>query len=993
MRLLFSFWFLVLSLVAHTQNMRFSHLDQKQGLSQNTAGTFLQDRDGFMWVGTQDGLNRYDGYSFTVYRTIAGDTHSIPDNFILTLAEDNDGNIWIGTRNGLCVYVKTEDRFYRYYSSYDHPGDFHASIRQLFALREGGVVYRTTSQHVLSVKYFPSLHRVDTTAAVHENDVQTFTYHYNSNRLAVMRDRSFLIGEPGTLRLLPDLTLRARTVPLMALSDELLYVTDSTRVWRYPLTANGAATVVWISDVLPTTLAIGNNNSIWLGTADGLRVLPDPGRTSQVIVAREQREDYFSLSGSRVEHIYFTREGIAWIGTVGGINVYDPLQARFSVLQGVFSESNAGAIWMVLSFGNTTLWATNNGLNYRVQGTTPEWLRALPQKLLYSAGAFDSRGRLWLGTKNQGVLIVDTATGTIDERFRYHPDYTVPVMDFCCDRAGHLWIAGIGSLSFVNEETLEPTFLRKKNEVSRLPSNYFSAIDCDEQGTVFVATARGVVCYPQNDTAFTVLDNNPSDPNSLAYNIVNDVIVQGRVLWLATMGYGLDRYDRNTQTFTHYTTADGLSNNTIYGMEMYDGKLWLSSNEGLILFDTSGGTSRHFTMRDGLPSNEFVINKHAFNVYSGQMLFGSSNGLVEFDPDDFGTGTSEVTPVLSRLLVNYKPRAFYGDSILLLSSDERNVSFEFTAIDFRNQDKIRYAYRLEGFDSTWHDVESYNRLANFTNLPYGDYTFMVRYRISGEQWSEPMLQLRVHIETPFYATWWFMIILIAAGISVVALIVRYISQRRLRKQLEELKLQEEIRNEKERISRDLHDNVGAQLTYVISSLDNLSYTLHRKNTAEQESQRLEQLGEFARGTMNQLRESIWAMNSEQISLSELTGKWKQHLSQLSETKALSGRVTRTGDDVIIKPTVAIEIHRIVQEAISNAFRHSGGDSIEINVHNDAETLTIMVSDNGKGIPPSPEKPGHYGLQNMKKRASHIHADLEITSAEKGAQITLRWKLN
>jgi signal transduction histidine kinase len=398
-------------------------------------------------------------------------------------------------------------------------------------------------------------------------------------------------------------------------------------------------------------------------------------------------------------------------------------------------------------------------------------------------------------------------------------------------------------------------------------------------------------------------------------------------------------------------------------------------------------------MRDGLPSNEFVINKHTHNTYTGQLLFGSANGLVEFDPDEFEPSPSVITPALSRVLVNYRPHPFYGDSVLHLTPDERNVSFEFTAIDFRNQDKIRYAYKLEGFDSTWHDIESYNRLANFTNLPYGDYTFMVRYRVSGEAWSKNILRVRLLIETPFYATWWFRIILIIAGTVLVALIVRYISQRRLRKQLEELKLQEEIRNEKERISRDLHDNVGAQLTYVISSLDNLSYTLHKKQTAVTESARLEQLGEFARGTMDQLRESIWAINSEQISLAELTGKWKQHLSQLSETKPLSGRVTRTGEDVIIKPTVAIEIHRIVQEAISNAFRHSGGDTIEINVHNDNRTLEITVSDNGIGIPPSPEKAGHYGLHNMKKRAEHIRASLDIFSGEKGAKITLRWKLN
>ncbi|HTF05433.1 MAG TPA: triple tyrosine motif-containing protein, partial [Bacteroidia bacterium] len=418
------------------------------------------------------------------------------------------------------------------------------------------------------------------------------------------------------------------------------------------------------------------------------------------------------------------------------------------------------------------------------------------------------------------------------------------------------------------------------------------------------------------------------------------------------------------------------------------------TNEGLVVLDPRSGVSRNYTMRDGLPSNEFVINKHSRNPANGMLYFGSAAGPVQFNPEDFSEVQSEARPVITRLLVNYKNHLLPSDTLLVLSPDEKNITVEFTAIDFRNQDKIRYEYRLDGFDSAWHATEAANRLAVYTNLPYGQYTLQVRYKISGEPWSEKILQLPIIIETPFYAMTWFRLLVLAGIVLSTGLIVRYISQRKLRKQLEVLQVQEKIRNEKERISRDLHDNVGAQLTYVISSLDNLSFRLDKHPAAGAESERLDELSEFARGTMDQLRESIWAINSAQISLSELTGRWKQYVSQLSETNAVfSGKVERSGEDVVINPAVAIEIHRIVQEAINNAFRHSSGTLLHVTVNYSDAVLNVQVRDNGCGLPDTPDKQGHYGLQNMRQRAKLANAVLTFESGEEGTTVHLLWNNN
>lgn len=973
----------------NAQSMRFSHLDQKQGLSQNTPDCFLQDSEGFMWIGTQDGLNRYDGYTFSVLRSIPGDTNSLSDNFILALAEDSEKNIWIGTRNGICVYVKRENKFYRYRSAYDDPTDFHAAVRNIAAIKEGGVVYRTKTNNLLSVKYDAAQQQIVVTGLVDKSGVHAFTYYERTGDLACMTTDQIEIGLPGKPRVRYSITVKMKGAAYMVLDGEHLYLNDSLNILHIPIHSNGMAEIIYTCDSRITCITVGPEHSLWIGTLDGLRVVNSPVNSPVIEVVEENKQDYFGLNGNRLEALYYTRENIMWIGTVGGINIYDPLQKRFTVLRGNMSTTTQDAVWFTLIAGNVVLWANDKGLMTDCDGDLPDWVNVIPKDLPYSAGGFDSKNRLWLGTKNRGVYIVDTVDATIDTRFSTYTDFTgASVMDFCSVR-GKMWIASIGSLCVIDENDLSPQTLRSKHTgASRISSLYFTAIATDGK-SIYVGTAKGLAVFAQPDTNVMWISNDPLDQNSLAYNIINDLYLSGDDLWIGTMGSGLDKMNITTGDFTHYSTGNGLINNTIYGIEKAsEHELWLSTNEGLIQFNSDNGTSRNFTMRDGLPSNEFVFNKHSSARNSNVLYFGSSNGLVKFSPSDFQTTPASVLPVITRMTVNYEPRVQLTPDILDLNSDERNISFEFAAIDFRTQDKINYSYKLEGFDTAWHNTGTAERSANFTNLPYGTYRFLVRYRIGSGAWSETMLEKKIVIATPFYATTWFRILIGLFGITIVALIVRYISQRKLRKQLEVLRVQEQIRNEKERISRDLHDNVGAQLTYVISTLDNLSYSLNKQNGTNKESTKLEQLGEFTRGTIDQLRETIWAINSEKISISELCARWRQQLAMLNESQPeFSGKVYLKCEDEILTPAAAIEIHRVIQEAITNAFKHSKGSQVEVSVERTLDRLKFKVNDNGIGMNGNTDKPGHYGLQNMRDRTENLGGVISMSS-ETGTAIVL-----
>lgn len=993
--------FLLLTAFLHAQSLRFSHLDQKQGLSQNTATAFLQDHDGFIWVGTQDGLNRYDGYSFRVYRKISGDSLSLSDNFVLSLAEDTDGNIWVGTRNGVCVFLRSTQKFYRWFCDMEEGKEFHASYRQVTALRDSGVLLRNY-HNALNRCYVTFTNGIAAFRSECLNkEIVTFSYSSSDNRVALSEDNQVTIF---SLSATGD-TVHYQWPELhpghaLLLHGNILYAGDTNVLYRMVIGDTISRTELLRSAGIFTTLATDDENNLWAGTSTEGVILIPTWRTEfgHEIMLKEDKSDFFSLVGNHVEALFKSREGLMWIGTVGCVNIYDPLQQRFEIVHSISPDENPnGPVWMIRCFGNTELWSGDKGLNINSRSKNIlELFRQLPQDIAYSASGFDSQGRLWLGTKRHGIIIIDTVQKTVDKHFLHAPEFAgSTIMDLCAIN-GKMWIASIGTLMTIRESDFHLNVMAALKKCKYgITTSYFSALFPGDNGSMYVGSNQGVYHFDATDSNFVLLGNDPSTENSLAYNLVNDIYCTGDELWVATMGYGMDCYNKSKKQFTHYTTLNGLANNTIYCIQPDDaGHLWLTTNEGIVVFNPATGDSRNYTMRDGLPSNEFVVNRKGKNNSSGLLYFGSASGLVRVKPSEFTQQPSAARPVLSRLLVNYEERPFVNDSVLFLSPDERNISFDFTAIDFRNQDKITYEYRLEGFDTTWHSAGVAGRTAVFTNLPYGEYDFVVRYRISGNEWSPNELHYRVLIATPFYATWWFRLTMIFAGITIVAFTVRYISQRKLRKQLEEMRVHEQIRNEKERISRDLHDNVGAQLTYVISSLDSLSYALHRNPEPVKTSEKLESLGEFARGTMDQLRESIWAINSEHISLTDLAARWKQYMSQLSEThNDFSGSVKTEGPDLLLKPSVAIEVHRIVQEAITNAFKHSKGNriAIEIDVENNRPSVTI--EDNGVGMSDNPGKAGHYGLGNMKERAKRIDGDLSFESDKNGTTVHLFWKHN
>jgi signal transduction histidine kinase len=417
----------------------------------------------------------------------------------------------------------------------------------------------------------------------------------------------------------------------------------------------------------------------------------------------------------------------------------------------------------------------------------------------------------------------------------------------------------------------------------------------------------------------------------------------------------------------------------------------MSSNAGISCFHIKEGRFVNYFPNDGIISNEYSQNGYFKNAV-GELFFASPEGILLFNPAAIRDNAGDPPVILSSYAVNYTTRNAYPVTLaksLDLTWSEKTVSFEFSALDYSAADKIDYSYKLEGFDNDWVIASHGQRIATYTTLPFGKYTFKVRIRKNAGEWSREYLGIAVNVVPPFWFSWWFILAELVIGLLLLIFIIRYYSQRKLRKRLRESEVQRKVQYERERISRDLHDNVGAHLTYIIQSLDNISYKIE-KNPAEKPVERIDSLGEFARGTMQQLRETIWAINKEEISVPALKDKIQEHLAKLATAAGNIKFAVHLSEetDAVLKPSQAIHIFRLVQESLNNAIKHASATAIEVRLSLEQKKLLIVsIRDDGKGFDANEAFEGHYGLENMKSRVSEMGGKLEIVSAPlKGTEI-------
>lgn len=788
-------------------SLRFEHITIDNGLTQNAGLAMLQDSTGYLWIGSQDGLNRYDGYSITQFKHDPDNTNSLGFNSIASLYEDKNGYLWVGTWGGGL------DRFDPKTSAFTHyiinPEDADALINPVITSivedGRGGLWVGTLGgleRFIPATGKFTHVNS-DPISVIHPMDDGTLwigtgafgmtgtgLYRFDpaTNKSELMQPKGECFQSPNVSDVLTDpqgnlwISFGGYGVPGGGIDR---YNLKSGKCTHFD---SGQTSDNQITDDNITDLLLDRDGALWATSWSG-GVWQFPSIMSRSFnVIHHDSADPESLSNDNTFSILQDRSGVIWIGTLSaGINKLDPDTLQFRTYRhksadpeslasnhvGAFAEMPDGTMWVGTWENGLQRFNPSTGKfkNYR---NDPEDPQSLSSDLVMSMLA-DADGSLWVGTLGGGLNHFDPRTEKFT-RFQNDPNDPTSLLEnqvtyLLRDPDGRLW-AG----SFLGLSRLDSGAKRFVNYPMNAPPVSLKVIG-DELwiGTWGGGVSRLALTKLNLDPAqavFFTLMNDPADPNSLSENSVWGIQqTSDGFIWLGTQG-GLNRYDPKTGDFKIYKEKDGLRNATILTVNLdMQGFLWLTTNNGLAKFDPQTETFRIYDKGDGLQGNEFNSNAAFVSQKTGDVYVGGVSGFSIFDPMDLHDNTTQPNIVITDFSIFNTPQSFDAAEPILLGYDQNFISFEFAALDFQAPQKNQYAYKLEGFDADWVQAGTRN-YASYTNLPGGDYTFKVKAANSDGIWNEKGSSLKLTVVPPFWQTLPFqigiavgLILLVAAGFN------------------------------------------------------------------------------------------------------------------------------------------------------------------------------------------------------------------------------------
>ncbi len=979
-------------------NIKFDHLSSEnltyeKGLSQNTVNCMLQDSKGYLWFGTWDGLNKYDGYQFVNFdkqSQLSGQT-------IYALHEDNSGALWIGTDGGLTRYDRKKNRFTQFIHDPENPNSLlNNVISSIVEDRLGnlwiGTMGGLNKFDKITGTFYPYLHLPRDNNPFRSNCINHLSFDNNGNL--------WIATQIGLV--------------FFNISEQII-----TRYYHNPNDRSS------LPDNLINTVQIDNSGLVWVGTAHGLSRL-DPA-TGRVKTYAFNREDRFSLSHNNVSVIFQDRNGLFWIGTEGGgLNIFDKMEEKFithnhesnnlnslsnnRVLSII--EDNKGSIWVgtfigvnkfdrfaskfdhykhvpdennclnnnyVLSFledENRIVWiGTGKGINLfdrnrglfsyithdpgNQHGLTSNQIRTVFK---------DSRGFIWIGTFDDGLNIYDPATGLFTH-FQHNPkdpgsishNDILSVME---DYSGNIWIGtnGGGLNRFVRPDSSFISYRTDENDPFSISHDAVWTIMEDRREQLWVGTGNGLNRFDRNDDKFEVYKSVQDDSNILLKWIFYIYEDDSGIFWLGTKGDGLIKFDVNTGKARGYKTEDGLANNVVYAaLDDKQGNLWISTNWGLSKFNKETELFINYGVNDGVQGNEFNNGAYFMNK-DGEIYFGGMNGFNLFHPSEITTNpNSPVTVITSLKIFNQlMPLEIDNGDTIHLSEDDNFFTLGFSALDYTNPPKNKYRYRLENYDKITTYTDAGKRYAEYTNVSPGTYTFRAFGTNNDGLWDENGVTLTIIITPHWYNTWLFRITLI----FIMVLLTWYFIYKRIKA----IRKKHDVEKKVLAIEKQLYDT-------------------------ELQALRLQMNPHFIFNTLNSIQSYI--LSSDLDKAVEYLGKFSQlmrlilsnsrepFISIAEEVKALTYYLdieklrfdNKFEYSISIDPAIDEEFMEIppmlVQPYVENAIIHGlihkeGKGNIKINLKLDGTLIVLAIEDIGIGREKAMQIKRDSGLQRKSR---------------------------
>lgn len=1011
---------------AQSNKIRFQHYANEEGLSDNAVQALHQDRQGYMWIGTQGTLYKFDGQNFIGYKPEAGDSSAISSGFIYTIEEDAHGNLWIGTRGGgVSKYDPLEDRFVQY--TYDASSDNTLSNDYVRAIlpddtgkiwigANNGVLHELNPETGEFKLYFPQ-------AAPDNADKDRTIFDikkslHNPNILWLGRsdglfqfntltkkfdDFTYLLNKPSdsaTITVYRILEDKEGTLWVGTSEAGLQAISSSQAPYDY-LRKKGISPDTAYASLLNSSvfsLTADEKGQLWIGTlGDGLiKFNPSTGELNSYNNIESNEE---SLSDNTITDVILDRNNLLWVGTFVGLNTYNPLSEQIlyyglkeegkdglsdSEVLAVI-ESEDGTVWLGTKEGGLNKFERSENRFYHFFNTENHELKRI--NVIHD----DAQGRLWLGGESNFIYAFNKITESY-ERYKLHnsSNYT-SIQDIyeAPSQPGVLWIATSHSGFFrydIASGAIKPFSYEMSNVEAHkesLSNNYVTKLLEDSKGIFWVATrGGGINVFDPVRSSFKrfIYDSEVvTTPGS------NDILTifedkTGNV-WFGAPGGGLSRYDRESGDFTRFTVGRG---DVIGILEGQGGELWLSTTNGILKFDPESGESIRLGLTEGLQGLLFRDKAH-FKGQNGTLYFGGVNGLNIIQLNDLTIQSAPPDVILTKLLVNDNAYEIPGNEIDL-EYDENYLVFEFAVLDYASPSENRYQYILEGQDNKW--VESgMTSIARYPNLEPGTYRFGIKGANHLGVWSlneDPVLV--VNIKPPYWETLWFRLLVISVILALIYGAYKYRLYKQIEIQKTRIRGMKEMEDLRMRIAGQLHDHVSANLSTIGLKAESMSGGI---GLDEKEKTRLHEITRLARDSANSIRETSWVVNTGFDRLDKLVSAMEDiGYDMVGEIVDFSFFKDSDIDDIPITMDFRQNVYYFYREALHNIIKHAKAEHVNVKVACNEGEFEMTIQDDGQGFDMETVRKSN-GILLYHKRALDIHGSVRIDSTKgKGTSIQL-----
>jgi signal transduction histidine kinase/ligand-binding sensor domain-containing protein len=990
------------------EQLRFVSFNSIDGLPASETHCVFTDRNGFVWIGTSNGLARFDGHEFRVYKHRRNDSNSLPDNAVYSIEGYGRTGLLLGTAKGIAFFEPQDEKF-RLLQNKDEGADVSGKT---FTDRSGttwawslGTLKRLNAR---TMQLEEVLHcdgkngNPDRIKAFYSDShgrcwIGSFDGLYAFDPATKKRQHIVLAGEPAAYLVNCIFEDHTGTIWCGGWGTAFLQLDEKN---------NTLTSTRWdINPVNPSATNIvhafaetrnGNSYQLWAATSNGLAALQKTTSGCTFTFHNHNEAQRESICSDDLRSLGVNANGELWICTGNGIAALLPGLQQFKPyldkLQGdvIRLVPDGEQLFACTWYGNGLQLADKSGNIVRSWNHVPENTNALPNMQISDVLRADD-GSLWVC--GFGGLAHGDASGKIFQQLPVIPDdpfalSTGKMTSIAEDHDGNIWCGTYshGVEVLLKRENIVTHFSGSGKGTDQLPHSLVWDLLPDANRRMWIATNDGIAFYDPASKQITayrkVRIGNDSIPLGICYRLFFD---HRQTLWIATEN-GL--FARNTAgSFLRYDEENGLSGNEIGGIaEDAKGNVWVSTSGGLSAIAPNDTAIRNFTMASGLP---YYATVSELLFMSGKIIAGNHNGGWSFDPDKlfppqqapgvlltaFTAGDVQRRGIISPEMENNRE----------LNWKQNTVSFEFISPGLAYYPAVRYEYRLAGVTAWISSGQQHT--VSFAGLSPGTYTFEVRTMINGKRGNSN--HYRFIITPPFWQTWWFITLAVLSAALLLVFIVRRESTRRIREKLLRLEKQQAIEQERNRISQDMHDDLGSGLTRIAI----LSEVVRRKmNSPGEAGPHIDSISAAARNLVDSLNEIIWSLNPDNDKLENLLAYLREYAGRFLEPAGITLH-TAFGEEpehIMLTEEQRRFIFLVVKEALHNIVKHAGATEVQLHVTYEPELLQVQVIDNGRGFSPDEKAGSGNGLANMQLRMKKIGANYSIRSAPgKGTTITLR----